>query len=273
MRIRATKPEFWRSKTIASVSWDARLVLKGLESYVDDNGVGRDDLARIIGDVFVHDMLRDPRETVARVSEAITELSDAGLIHRYEADGDDLLYVSNWENIQRIDKAGKGRLPRPDGTFDYGASIIRESVASPRESVAPGTGEQGNRGTVSSSEIANAIPRRDDVQEILDYLDDSIKANGSKLPKRNKKNTDAIRLLIDKDGRTVEQIKRAIDYAGSDSFWRANILSAEKLRDKYDQLRLNAQREGDKSRSNVTPINAKMSPAEQHRLQNPWMYR
>lgn len=26
-------------------------------------------------------------------------------------------------------------------------------------------------------------------------------------------------------------------------------------------------------RSNVTPINAKMSPAEQHRLQNPWMYR
>lgn len=40
VRIRSTKPEFWRSKTIASVSWDARLVLKGLESYVDDDGDG-----------------------------------------------------------------------------------------------------------------------------------------------------------------------------------------------------------------------------------------
>jgi hypothetical protein len=48
MRIRSTKPEFWRSERIASVNWDARLVLKGLESYVDDNGVGVDDIALIV---------------------------------------------------------------------------------------------------------------------------------------------------------------------------------------------------------------------------------
>ena len=27
MRIRSTKPEFWKSRRIASVDWDARLVL------------------------------------------------------------------------------------------------------------------------------------------------------------------------------------------------------------------------------------------------------
>ena len=154
MRIRSTKPEFWRSRTVASVDWDARLVLKGLESYVDDNGVGKDDVELIVSDVFPRDMARNPSRTLARVSRALLHLSEAGLIHRYTPGGPDgtpLLYVSSWESIQRIDKPGKGRLPRPDGTFDYGASVIRESVASPRESVAPGTGEQGNRGTGTAS--------------------------------------------------------------------------------------------------------------------------
>ena len=147
MRIRSTKPEFWKSRRIASVDWDARLVLKGLESYVDDNGVGVDDIELIVTDVFPRDMFANPRETVARVSEAIRSLHRAGLVHRYEANGDHLLYISFWEEVQRIDKPGKGRNPRPDGTFDYKESEIRESVASPPETLAPGTGEQGNRGT------------------------------------------------------------------------------------------------------------------------------
>ncbi|UCR74445.1 RepA-like replication initiator [Mycobacterium phage Beakin] len=147
MRIRSTKPEFWRSERIAAVSWDARLVLKGLESYVDDNGVGKDDIALIVADVFPRDLSRNPRDTLARVSEAISILHQAGLLWRYEAEGTRLLYISWWEEIQRIDKPGKGRLPRPDGTMDYKSSIIRESVASPRETVAPGTEEQRNRGT------------------------------------------------------------------------------------------------------------------------------
>ena len=147
MRIRSTKPEFWKSRRIASVDWDARLVLKGLESYVDDNGVGVDDIELIVTDVFPRDMFASPRETVARVSEAIRSLHQAGLVHRYEVNGDRLLYISFWEEVQRIDKPGKGRNPRPDGTFDYKESEIRESVASPPETLAPGTGEQGNRGT------------------------------------------------------------------------------------------------------------------------------
>lgn len=147
MRIRATKPEFWKSRRIASVSWDARLVLKGLESYVDDNGVGVDDIELIVTDVFPRDMFANGRETVARVSEAISELHQAGLVHRYTSASDNLLYISWWESIQRIDKPGRGRNPRPDGSLNYKDSEIRESVASPPEHVAPGTGEQGNRGT------------------------------------------------------------------------------------------------------------------------------
>src|SRR5690606_835176 len=114
VRIRSTKPEFWKSRRIASVDWDARLVLKGLESYVDDNGVGIDDIELIVTDVFPRDMFANPRETVARVSEAIGRLHQAGLVWRYEAEGDNLLYISFWEEVQRIDKPGRGRKPRPD---------------------------------------------------------------------------------------------------------------------------------------------------------------
>jgi hypothetical protein len=171
MRIRSTKPEFWRSKRIAAVSWDARLVLKGLESYVDDNGVGKDDLALIVGDLFQRDLVREASRTLARVSEAISELHAAGLVWRYESDGTDLLYLAFWESIQRVDKPQSGRFRRPDGTLDYKESEIRECVATPRDSsrtVAPGTGEQGNRGTgeqTLSCASADAERERDDVAD------------------------------------------------------------------------------------------------------------
>jgi len=220
-----------------------------LESYVDDNGVGVDDIELIVTDVFPRDMFANGRETVARVSEAITELHQAGLVHRYSTDTDRLLYISWWEEVQRIDKPGKGRKPRPDGTLNYKDSIIRESDESPREpsrTFAPGTGEQGNRGTgeqTSSSEAADA-PLRPDVEDLLDYLDQQITATDpeAKLPTRNKKNRDAARLLLDLDNRTPEQVKAAIDFATHDEFWRTNVRSMSKLRDKYDQLRLQAQK-------------------------------
>ncbi len=93
-------------------------------------------------------------------------------------------------------------------------------------------------------------PERPDVEQVCRHLADRIEANGSKRPPITKGWRDAARLLIDKDGRTVEQILRAIDWCQDDPFWRANVLSMPKLREKYDQLRLAAQR----------PANGRASP-------------
>ena len=150
MRIRSTKPEFWSSRTVCEVDWEHRFVLKGLESYVDDNGVGKDDIELICGDVWKRDLAREGSRTLARVSAALSSLSQAGLVWRYEVEGEHLLFVSCWESIQKIDRPSAGRFPRPDGTWNYGESKIRECVASPREpsrGLDAGTGEQGNRGT------------------------------------------------------------------------------------------------------------------------------
>jgi hypothetical protein len=85
-------------------------------------------------------------------------------------------------------------------------------------------------------------PRRVDVEQICRHLADRIEGNGSKRPNITKKWRTEARLLLDKDGRTVEQVVKAIDWCQDDTFWKANVLSMPKLREQYDRLRLDAQR-------------------------------
>ena len=147
MRIRSIKPEFWRSLDIAALSIEDRLLFVGLWSYVDDNGVGVDRVPIIAAELFADDLSRDPRETLARVSDGIGRLSERGLVQRYSDDSRDYLAVTNWDRHQRIDKPNKPRYPLPTSEN----VTIRETLArhsrDPRETPAPGTGEQGNRGT------------------------------------------------------------------------------------------------------------------------------
>lgn len=49
---------------------------------------------------------------------------------------------------------------------------------------------------------------------------------------------DDFRKLIELDGKSVDNVRLVIEWCQQDSFWKANILSAKKLRDKYDQLKV-----------------------------------
>ncbi|OKH68058.1 hypothetical protein EB74_34135 [Mycobacterium sp. SWH-M5] len=162
MRIRSIKPEFWRSEDISAIEeWGTRLLFIGLWSYVDDNGVGLDRVPLIAADLFADDLARDPRETLARVSRGLQQLSAAGRIVRYTLDGRQFLYVNNWEKHQRIDRPNKPRYPLPDpSTCEY--MDTRETLASmsrdPRETPSTGTGEQGNRGTGETPQTPHDEP-------------------------------------------------------------------------------------------------------------------
>lgn len=83
---------------------------------------------------------------------------------------------------------------------------------------------------------------RPDVDRICEHLAAAVEANGSKRPAITQRWRDEARRMLDLDGRTVDQVLRAIDWSQADGFWRANILSVPKLREKYDQLRLAAER-------------------------------
>lgn len=45
-----------------------------------------------------------------------------------------------------------------------------------------------------------------------------------------------VRLMMERDNRTEEQIIYLMDWCQNDSFWKSNILSVSKLREKFDQL-------------------------------------
>ncbi len=172
MRIRSTKPEFWQSETIGQLDWDTRLVLKALESYVDDNGVGRDREVFFAASAFPHDVAKSP-EICAKVSGSLQKLAEVGIIVRYAYDGERLIYVRHWKRWQYVDKPKAGRYPRPDGSLNYREPVdetigpgqywsnpskgtaVREVSPELRETFANSSGsypqiqsgEQGNRGT------------------------------------------------------------------------------------------------------------------------------
>ena len=87
------------------------------------------------------------------------------------------------------------------------------------------------------------LAARADVERLCEHLADRIAEDGSKRPVIGKTWLDAARLLIDRDGRDEAEIHAAIDWTQNHRFWRSNILSMPKLREKYDQLRKQAMSE------------------------------
>lgn len=253
MRIRSIKPEFWRSTDISGLAIEDRLLFIGIWSYVDDNGVGFDKLSAITADLFADDLEEDPQGTFARVSRGLQHLSTSGRILRYTVENTKYLSVVNWSKHQRIDRPGKARHPQYSGDPE----AIRESVASLPVNDSPGavdqgTGEQGIREQFSSSDAEASDPGFD--EEPLDepeaertfpdstillcnYLADKIQANGNKVGKIGIRWHQAMDRLERIDGYAPDQIQQVIDWSQQNEFWQGNILSAAKLREKFDQLK------------------------------------
>ena len=126
--------------------------------------------------------------------------------------------------------------------------------------------------SATASPTADAVNGRPDVEHLCTLLADRIEANGSKRPQITKRWRDAARLMIDRDGRDEEHVAKAIEWCQKDEFWRANILSMPKLREKYDQLRLQASRNGHRkpvadTRSWVARNLARNAPSTQGELE------
>lgn len=99
------------------------------------------------------------------------------------------------------------------------------------------------------SSLAIVDTPREDVDRLCAHLADRIQENGSNRPTVGKTWHTAARLLLDVDGRSEAEAHQAIDWCQADEFWRGNILSMPKLRQKYDQLKLQAQRKHSSSTS------------------------
>ena len=137
MRIRTIKPEFWTDKRVASWDHFTRLLFIGLWSAADDHGRGSAESARLASELFPYDLSRDPSETLARVAAGLDTLAAAYRITLYDVEGEAFYEVSSWSRHQRVDNAGKPRVPTPS------QGVARVSRELPRVAAGTGSREQG----------------------------------------------------------------------------------------------------------------------------------
>lgn len=266
-RIRTIKPDAFTSDSLSSVPRGTRWTFAGLWTYADDAGRGRDDVRLIKAALYP----LDDDVTLADVAEDLELLAGIGGICRYVVAGRNYLHMPKWghQKINRPTPAksppcpvhedgGSGHvLPTEDSVSTHGG--LTESSTWEKEGKGREVGREQGSG-VSESDDSDApksaslalVEDRPDVERLCEHLAGRIEANGVKRPTITKGWRDAARLMLDRDERSETEIHGAIDWCQADEFWRANVLSMPKLREKYDQLRLQAQRKGRPTRQQET---------------------
>lgn len=176
-------------------------------------------------------------------------------------------------------KKGRGAKVAPQAEGSEGrqpvAPVGRQDDAPPTadtesEMSPPGATFEGDRGDIQVSprtiepskepplgeDQPAAVLLRDELVRLSNQLADAIKANDPKadLNPNGKSWLDPLRLLIDRDGRTVEEVAAVIDWCQSDDFESRNVLCPSKLRKRFTELLLKAQRDGQLQPANSTPI-------------------
>lgn len=177
-------------------------------------------------------------------------LVEVSLWRADEQDGEKGWRFHEWDERQptRAQKLAERAVRAEAGRIGGQASGRSRREANPKQSasvtVEPPTRPDPTRPVqeAKTSDLTVIDAPRPDVSALCEHLADRIEANGATKPAIGKTWHDAARLMLDRDGRTPDDIHAAIDWCQADEFWRANILSMPKLREKYDQLRLQAQR-------------------------------
>lgn len=105
----------------------------------------------------------------------------------------------------------------------------------------------------SSIEEVAATESRPDVEAICQLLADCVEHNIDRRPKITKTWRTEARRLLDRDGRTQQQVEHVIRWSTSDTFWKANIQSMPTLRDKFDRLLVQAREDWRRNNSSTAP--------------------
>ena len=93
------------------------------------------------------------------------------------------------------------------------------------------------------SKELQALKERGELLSLCERLAIAMRRNDPKahVAPESKRWLDSARLLLDQDGRTVEEVERIIDWCQADEFWRSNICSMTKLRERFTQLAMRAK--------------------------------
>lgn len=271
-KIRGIKPEFWTDENVVELSLPARLLFIGLWNYACDNGHVQDKSKQLKMRIL-------PTDDV-NCADLLREIATQGLIER--ADG--WITIPNLTAHQKphkrwfvlCDKPGcefpegmtygfeKGN-PKPESTVEQplsnGGAPVDQPVTNGGSTAdvdvdGDGDGEVmvieeesgADAPTPPGSQLALVSEDRPDVERVCEHFADQREAMGSKRPTITAKWRTEARLMLDRDGRTEEQIHSCIRWLFTSDhrdakFWRTNVRAVPKLREEYDRLRQLAERQ------------------------------
>ena len=175
--------------------------------------------------------------TEKQVSDALSKLSTVGIVTVYEYDGRPYLQLVTWDNHQQI-RAKRSKYPAYDETCNQ---MISDDIKCPRNPI------QSNPIQSESNTYSSEIIRMAEKLQSL-ILQNNPNAKTPKDLIKWQADFDKMKRL---DKRTDEQIFAVMEFSQKDSFWKSNILSAGKLREKFDTLIL--QKDRPKTQQSKTP--------------------
>ena len=252
MRARYIKPGLYKNEHLAECDPLTRLLFTGLWCMADREGRLEDRPKRIKAELLPYDD--------GDVDAMLNDLVKYGFIQRYEVDGHRFIQVSNFTKHQRTHtNEVQSTIPEPPSTSD--TSTTKDASAAHQgdksgepseQALVPSRAHVNSNSNydsnsdlgISSSENAKASRTVEKIQPehqaIAELLDTRIHENNPEAkpttPKQLQNWANDVRLMVERDGRTIEQIRDVLEWSQQDDFWHVNILSMGKLREKYDQL-------------------------------------
>lgn len=264
-RIRTIKPEFFTHDLLAEVEPLGRLLFVGLWCVADREGRLEYRPRRLKTELLPYDE--------CDIEVLLAQLADRGFLRLYEVDGTQYVQVENFTRHQYPNvKERASTIPAPCN-HDAGTMTAslegkgreqegKEGLTAHAHAHAPAPARGPAPGDVADDAGASppiTVPRlsgkRPAVQPVYEEGSEPMVLAAEfcerlrehkpdiRLPRDLQRWARSFDLMMRTDHRPREKIEAVIDYAVRSSFWRGVIISAEKLREKFDTLDI--QREED----------------------------
>jgi len=227
------------SKKLGALKTDsARLLYTWLIPWLDVEGRYTADPDLIKGRIFP----KVKSFTPAKIEIYLKELREIGLILLYKSDGETYLQLKKFHTEQKInrEREAETKIPPPP----QGSGLNHENSGLNHEN--SNTNKVKEKEIKESLSLNKNVPNSIDI-ELTQLLMDKILENDpkSKVQKMTEKQQlswiDDCRKLRERDERTPAEIRAIIKWCQKDSFWKANIQSMGKLREKFGQLYVKAK--------------------------------
>lgn len=196
-------------------------------TLADDDGRLIANPAYLRGQIFAF----DEELQISEIKEVRNEVEKNNLIEVYEVDGVEYIQHPNWGKYQVIrgDLYTASTLPDRNGNV---TKPLRESSLS-KDKISKDKKDKSEK--KEKSEVVKFTPKD---MEMVDLLIGLIQQNNPEWKMRGTREAWAehVEKLHRIDERTYEQIEVMIRWVQSDSFWKQNILSTAKLREKFNDL-------------------------------------